>query len=69
MIVGEIVVLHTRGAQRALENIRNRIYSPLKYANSLMTPFFFGVIQVWSHMDNEALGIEYGSGDLREKLA
>lgn len=39
----------------------------MEYKNSLMTPFFGG-IQVWSHVDNEILGVGFGEVDLREEL-
>lgn len=51
----------------ALKKIAKGNYTPLEYMHSLMTPFFGG-IQVWSHVDNEALGLTFGEVDLREEL-
>ncbi|KAF2845163.1 NAD(P)-binding protein [Plenodomus tracheiphilus IPT5] len=51
----------------AIANIRNGIYGPTEYMNSLMTPFFGG-LQAWNHLDNETLNVRNGEVDLRDEV-
>ncbi|PSN72947.1 isoflavone reductase family protein [Corynespora cassiicola Philippines] len=50
----------------ALESIEKGTYAPADLAGSLTTPLFGG-IQVWTHVDNKALGVE-DDVDLREEM-
>jgi hypothetical protein len=54
--------------QSAYEKMQQGVFGPQEFLHSLMTPFFGG-IQVWTHVDNEMFGIQFGDVDLHKELA
>lgn len=50
----------------AVANIQNGTFGAVEFKGSLLTPFFGG-LQVWTHVDNEVLGVGPRE-DLREEV-